>query len=175
MNERVARLRRESFETPVTLDHERAAIVTQVYRERLGRLSAPMLRATALFELCRRQTLHIGDDELIVGDVPYREVAPNVEVMPSHLTPDQEAELRAVAMAADAATSLVVDLDGVLVLDDTAIGLIVGAAAGARRAELEVVQRNARHDLLGAALHILDRNIGKILLQEVSNLRRLFQ
>ena len=27
-----------------------------------------MLRATALFELCRRQTLHIGDDELIVGE-----------------------------------------------------------------------------------------------------------
>jgi anti-anti-sigma factor len=45
---------------------------------------------------------------------------------------------RAVAMASDSTTVLVIDLDGVLVLDDTAIGLVVGAAAGARRAGLDV-------------------------------------
>ncbi len=68
MNERVARLRQESFETPVTLDHERAAIVTDAYRENLGRLSTPMLRATAFYDLCRRKSLYIGEDELIVGE-----------------------------------------------------------------------------------------------------------
>jgi hypothetical protein len=68
VNARIARLRQESFETPVTLDHERAAIVTDVYREHLGRLSVPMLRATALLELCRRKTIHLGADELIVGE-----------------------------------------------------------------------------------------------------------
>ncbi|MBD3220618.1 formate C-acetyltransferase/glycerol dehydratase family glycyl radical enzyme [bacterium] len=68
MNDRIARLRQESFDTPVTLDHERAAIVTEVYREHEGRLSAPMLRATALMALCRHKSIHIGDDELIVGE-----------------------------------------------------------------------------------------------------------
>jgi formate C-acetyltransferase len=68
VNDRVARLRQESFETPVTLDHERAAIVTAVYREHQGRLSTPMLRATALLEYCRQKTIAIGDEELIVGE-----------------------------------------------------------------------------------------------------------
>jgi len=68
VNDRVARLRQVSFDTPVTLDHERAAIVTRVYREHQGRLSVPMLRATALLELCRRKTVEIEDDELIVGE-----------------------------------------------------------------------------------------------------------
>ncbi|MEZ4386833.1 MAG: glycyl radical protein [Candidatus Krumholzibacteriia bacterium] len=68
MNERVARLRRESLDIPVTLDHERAVIVTRVYREHAGRLAVPVLRATALLELCRHKSLHIGDDELIVGE-----------------------------------------------------------------------------------------------------------
>ena len=68
MNDRVTRLRHESFETPVTLDHERAAIVTAVYREHQGRLTTPMLRATTLYELCRRKSLYIGADELIVGE-----------------------------------------------------------------------------------------------------------
>ena len=50
----------------------------------------------------------------------------------------QQVFSRAVAMAADSATTLVIDLDGVLVLDDTAVGLIVGTAAGARRAGLDI-------------------------------------
>lgn len=68
MNDRVARLRQTSFETPVTLDHERAAIVTRVYREHQGQLSVPMLRATALLEYCRHKTVEIEADELIVGE-----------------------------------------------------------------------------------------------------------
>jgi formate C-acetyltransferase len=68
VNDRVARLRQESLETPVTLDHERAAIVTRVYRDHAGRLSAPLMRATVLYELCRAKSLFIGADELIVGE-----------------------------------------------------------------------------------------------------------
>lgn len=45
---------------------------------------------------------------------------------------------RAIAMATGSARTIVIDLDGVLVLDDTALGLLVGAAAGARRADLDV-------------------------------------
>jgi len=68
VNERVARLRQQSCSARVTIDHERAAIVTAVYRDHCGRLAAPLLRATALRELCRRQNLWIGDEELIVGE-----------------------------------------------------------------------------------------------------------
>ena len=68
MTDRTARLRQESFAATVTLDHERAAIVTDVYREHLGRLPLPTLRATAFLELCRRKSIHLGADELIVGE-----------------------------------------------------------------------------------------------------------
>ena len=68
MNERVERLRRESFATPVTLDGERAAIVTAAYREQEGKLTAPLLRARAFHELCARKSIWIGEDELSVGE-----------------------------------------------------------------------------------------------------------
>jgi anti-anti-sigma factor len=45
---------------------------------------------------------------------------------------------RGVTQASGAASTLVIDLDGLLVLDDTALGLLVGAAASARRAGLDV-------------------------------------
>jgi len=68
VTDRTARLRQESFSATVTLDHERAAIVTDVYRENLGRMPLPMLRATAFLELCRRKSIHLGAEELIVGE-----------------------------------------------------------------------------------------------------------
>ena len=48
MNERVTRLRRESFETPVSISAERAELVTDFYREHIGKYSIPMMRAKAL-------------------------------------------------------------------------------------------------------------------------------
>ena len=42
----------------------------------------------------------VREYELIVGDVPYREFAPNVEVMPPHVTPEEETRLRAEATVA---------------------------------------------------------------------------
>lgn len=68
MNERIERLRKESFETPVTLSHERAEIITDFYRENLGKYSVPMTRALAFKELCTKQSIYIGKDELIVGE-----------------------------------------------------------------------------------------------------------
>lgn len=68
MNERVTRLRKESFETPVTISAERAGLITDFYRENIGRYSVPMMRAKALAHLYDRQTLYIGEGELIVGE-----------------------------------------------------------------------------------------------------------
>ena len=68
MNERVQRLRQESFEAPVTISAERAELITDFYRENIGKYSAPMMRARALEHLYLFQTLYIGEGELIVGE-----------------------------------------------------------------------------------------------------------
>jgi formate C-acetyltransferase len=68
MNERVARLRRRSLETPPSLSAQRAEILTEFYRENEGRLSIPVLRARAFYALCERRTLYLGEEELIVGE-----------------------------------------------------------------------------------------------------------
>ena len=68
MTERIARLRELSFQTPVSIDPERALIVTRYYRENSGKYSLPLLRANMFRRLCEEKTLYIGDDELIVGE-----------------------------------------------------------------------------------------------------------
>ena len=67
MNDRVKRLRTESFETPITISAERAELITDFYRENIGKYSVPMMRAKALAYLYENQTIYIGDDELVVG------------------------------------------------------------------------------------------------------------
>ncbi|HZP01136.1 MAG TPA: trans-4-hydroxy-L-proline dehydratase [Terriglobia bacterium] len=67
MNERVARLRQESLETAPWLSIERAKLITEFYRNcRVA--SVPMQRALALRHLMEHKTIHIGQDELIVGE-----------------------------------------------------------------------------------------------------------
>jgi len=68
MNERIERLRIESFEAPVTLDHERAEIITDFYRENNGKYSVPVTRALAFRTLCEKKNIFIGKDELVVGE-----------------------------------------------------------------------------------------------------------
>jgi pyruvate formate-lyase/glycerol dehydratase family glycyl radical enzyme len=68
MNERTARLRQESLDAVPTLSCERAELMTQFYRDNLGRWSAPVLRAKAFHHLYERKTIWIGDGELIVGE-----------------------------------------------------------------------------------------------------------
>jgi hypothetical protein len=53
MNERVQRLRTESLETPITISVERAELITDFYRENIGKYSTPMMRAKALEYLYR--------------------------------------------------------------------------------------------------------------------------
>jgi formate C-acetyltransferase len=68
MNERTARLRRESTEAVPTISGERAALLTAFHREHLGRLSAPALRAGAFHRLCEHKAVYVGEGELIVGE-----------------------------------------------------------------------------------------------------------
>jgi formate C-acetyltransferase len=68
VNERTYELRRESLETAPTIDCERARLMTEFYRREGDRHSPPVLRALAFRQLCEQKTIHIGADELIVGE-----------------------------------------------------------------------------------------------------------
>ena len=68
MTERVKRLRQLSFETEPSLSIERGLIETEFYKENDGKYPIPVLRALNFLELCKRKSIYIGDDELIVGE-----------------------------------------------------------------------------------------------------------
>jgi len=68
MNDRIKRLRKESFEAEATLSIERALIETRFYKENEGRYSIPVLRALNYYQICKEKTIYIGEDELIVGE-----------------------------------------------------------------------------------------------------------
>ena len=68
MNERTRRLRQATLDAVPSVSGERAALMTQFYRDNLGRWSAPVLRARAFRFLCEAKTIWIGEGELIVGE-----------------------------------------------------------------------------------------------------------
>ena len=67
MNDRIKRLRRQTFEAQPSLSIERALIETRFYQENYGKYPIPILRALNFLEICKRKTIYIGEDELIVG------------------------------------------------------------------------------------------------------------
>jgi pyruvate formate-lyase/glycerol dehydratase family glycyl radical enzyme len=91
MNDRVSRLRQASHDAPVTLSIERARLVTDFYRENIGKFSVPVMRAKVFEHLCRYKTIYIGADELIVG-----ERGPRPKAVPTYpeLTCHSEEDLR---------------------------------------------------------------------------------
>ena len=68
MNDRIKRLRKQSVETPTTLTIERALIETAFYKENYGKYPNAVLRAKNFLEICKKKTIYIGDDELIVAE-----------------------------------------------------------------------------------------------------------
>jgi len=68
MNERIRRLREESFSTKPSFSAERALLTTEFHEEWLGRVSTPLLRAMNFRYLCQKKTIWIGEGELIVGE-----------------------------------------------------------------------------------------------------------
>jgi formate C-acetyltransferase len=65
---RIAKLRQESFEAQPRISVERALLVTRFYKENDGKHSSPVLRALNFQNLCRKKTIYIGPEELIVGE-----------------------------------------------------------------------------------------------------------
>jgi len=68
MNDRVQRLRQLSLDTHPSVSIERAVLLTEFYRENIGKYPQPVLRAKAYHHLCANKTVYIGDEELIVGE-----------------------------------------------------------------------------------------------------------
>lgn len=68
MNPRIQRLRKLSVETEPSLSIERALHETAFYRENYGKYSIPVLRALNFLDHCRKKTIYLGADELIVGE-----------------------------------------------------------------------------------------------------------
>ena len=89
MNERTERLRRESLDAEPSISSERAELITEFYREHLGKHSAPVMRALAFKHLCESKTLFLGDGELIVGERgPAPKAVPTFPELTCHSTDD---------------------------------------------------------------------------------------
>jgi formate C-acetyltransferase len=68
MNPGIQRLRQLTVATEPSLSIERALHETAFYRENAGKYSIPVLRALNFLDHCRKKTLYLGADELIVGE-----------------------------------------------------------------------------------------------------------
>ena len=68
IGERVARLRQQSLEAKPYISTERAELLTEFYRQRIGLVSVPVQRALAFQYLLEHKTICINDGELIVGE-----------------------------------------------------------------------------------------------------------
>ena len=89
MNGRIKRLRQQNFDTPTTLSIERALIETEFYKKYYGTMSTPVLRARNFYEICKKKTLYIGDDELIVGERgPVPKAVPTFPELTCHSVED---------------------------------------------------------------------------------------
>lgn len=89
MNERVKRLHQQSIDTPTTLTIERALIETAFYKENYGKMPNCILRARNFYEICKKKTIYIGDDELIVGERgPVPKAVPTFPELTCHTVED---------------------------------------------------------------------------------------
>ena len=89
MNDRIRRLRQENFDTPTTLSIERALIETAFYKEHDGTMPIAVLRARNFYEICKKKTIYIGKDELIVGERgPVPKAVPTFPELTCHSVED---------------------------------------------------------------------------------------
>ncbi len=89
MNNRISRLREQSFNAQPCISAERALLVTEFYQENEGKFSVPVLRALNFKNLCQKKTIYIGDDELIVGERgPYPKAVPTFPELTCHSLAD---------------------------------------------------------------------------------------
>ena len=89
MNDRIKRLHEQSLSTPATLTIERALIETAFYKENEGKMPIAVLRAQNFYEICKKKTIYIGDDELIVGERgPVPKAVPTFPELTCHSVED---------------------------------------------------------------------------------------
>lgn len=89
MNDRIKRLHEQSITTPTTLTIERALIETAFYKENYGKMPNCILRARNFYELCKKKTIYIGKDELIVGERgPVPKAVPTFPELTCHSVED---------------------------------------------------------------------------------------
>ena len=89
MNERIRRLRQQCFDTPTTLSIERALIETEFYKKNYGTMPIAVLRAKNFYEICKKKTIYIGDDELIVAERgPVPKAVPTFPELTCHSVED---------------------------------------------------------------------------------------
>lgn len=89
MNGRIRRLRQQNFDTPTTLSIERALIETEFYKAHYGTMPTSVLRARNFYEICKKKTIYIGDDELIVGERgPVPKAVPTFPELTCHSVED---------------------------------------------------------------------------------------
>lgn len=89
MNDRVKRLHQQSIDTPTTLTIERALIETAFYKENYGKMPNCILRAKNFYEICKKKTIYIGADELIVGERgPVPKAVPTFPELTCHSVED---------------------------------------------------------------------------------------
>ncbi len=89
MNERIKRLRQQNIDTPTTLSIERALIETAFYKEHYGTMPIAVLRARNFYEICKKKSIYIGDDELIVGERgPLPKAVPTFPELTCHSVED---------------------------------------------------------------------------------------
>ncbi|MEE0521524.1 MAG: trans-4-hydroxy-L-proline dehydratase [Bacteroidaceae bacterium] len=89
MNERIKRLHQQSMETEPTLTIERALIETEFYKENYGKMPNCILRARNFYEICKKKTIYIGQDELIVGERgPVPKAVPTFPELTCHTVED---------------------------------------------------------------------------------------
>ena len=69
MNDRIKRLRRQTFEAQPSLSIERALIETRFYRENYGKYPIPILRALNFLEICKRKTIYIVEDDSSIREL----------------------------------------------------------------------------------------------------------
>lgn len=89
MNDRIKRLHKQSLETEPTLTIERALIETAFYKENYGKMPNCILRARNFLEICKKKTIYIGPDELIVGERgPVPKAVPTFPELTCHTVED---------------------------------------------------------------------------------------
>lgn len=89
MNERIKRLHKQSVDTETTLTIERALIETAFYKDNYGKMPNCILRARNFYEICKKKTIYIGKDELIVGERgPVPKAVPTFPELTCHTVED---------------------------------------------------------------------------------------